>query len=101
MSDTTHPYAEQIRAALSRGVRVEYPQPDGTVIAVVAGGPRIEVDVHLPGVAVPGAGVGDLVANYDAGAVVLPGGSRAPVRDLALYRTEIDGVTVTTYAARR
>lgn len=94
--DTTHPYAEQIRALVAvldahpwlatLGTRAE----DETKIDLLRFAAHSEVDVHLPGAAVPG--IGEHHRDFDA-----DGGRRA----FSTFKTQIDGLTVTTYTARR
>jgi len=95
-NETTHPYAEQVRAlaALLDAhpwlIEAETATEDGAVVGIRRYSSGCGVDVHLPGAAV--RGIGDHGDDFYA-----KDGRRA----FSTYKTEIDGLTVTTYAARR
>jgi hypothetical protein len=92
----TRPRAEEIRALLA--VLAAHPWLSSAEMTMVDGtyinGGRYSFDygvnVHLSGAAVPGIGEHD--SDHD------PADGRDP---FATFKTEIDGVTVTTYATRR
>ena len=96
MSDTEHPYAEQIRALVAVLdahpwlTAAETATEDGAVASIRRYSSGCGVDVHLAGAAVPG--VGDHSDDFEAG-----DGRRA----FSSYKATVDGLTVTTYAARR
>jgi len=96
VTDTTHPYAEEVRALLA--VLAGHPwlssgemkMVDGTHITGLRYSYGYGVDVHLAGAAVPGIGEHDSDHDQADGR-----------RPFSTYKATIDGVIVTTYATRR
>ena len=96
MADTTHPYAERIRALAA--VLEAHPllsmcetrDADGTYVTVRRYGLGLHAHVH------PARAVESDLGTYE-GDFEQAGGEFK----FGVYRAEIDGVTVTTYATRR